>query len=105
MLVAVFCRNNLFCSLERNPRSAINKVRDGEDASASTRERVRSPEAVRMRFWLSSSFVICSLRVETNSVQRLAHYRRGRRIFRVTLVVWNEDARQKYFKGGAAITR
>ncbi|PYI97287.1 MAG: hypothetical protein DME98_08735 [Verrucomicrobia bacterium] len=31
-------RNNLFCSLERNPRSAINKVRDGEDAFASTRD-------------------------------------------------------------------
>jgi hypothetical protein len=32
VLVAVSRRNNLFCSLERNPRSAINKVRGSEDA-------------------------------------------------------------------------
>ena len=58
-----------------------------------------------MRFWLSRSFVICLLRVQPNSVQRLAHCHRGRRVVRVTLVVWNEDARQKYFEGSAAITR
>jgi hypothetical protein len=38
VLVAVSRRNNLFCSLERNPRSAINKVRGSEDAFTSTRD-------------------------------------------------------------------
>ena len=41
--------------------------------------------------------------VQTNSFQRNAHWHRRRRNFDVTLVVWSENARQKYFEDCAAV--
>src|SRR5262249_1753094 len=42
-------------------------------------------------------------RVQTNLLQRTAHYYRSPRRFDITLVVWNEDAWKKCFHGGLAV--
>jgi hypothetical protein len=41
--------------------------------------------------------------VAVASLQRLVHYRRGRRGFGVTLVAWNENAAEKYSESSTAI--
>ena len=61
------------------------------------------PRSYANKLLVSFEFINLMRCAFENSLQRAPHHHRRRRRFGVTLVVWNEDAREECFQGGAAV--
>ena len=97
LLVLIVMSNVLFslCALRFRKKLAFQVMLE-RDRQA----RCRRTSAVRS-YHLKGTACAFSCFLE-NFIQRRAHHHRRRRGFGVTLVVWNEDAREECLQGGAA---